>query len=81
MPNHISLSDIMLNRVCCLVSSRILLREMDSVLWWCVPRDFDPRYGPAQPSTTQPGPAQLGPRAPGAPAPHVRPLPWSLSFI
>jgi hypothetical protein len=28
MPNHISLSDSMLNRVRCLVSSRILLREL-----------------------------------------------------
>jgi hypothetical protein len=47
MSNHISLSDSMLNHVRCLVSSRILLRELDSVMWWCVPRDFDPWYGPA----------------------------------
>jgi hypothetical protein len=30
MPNHVSLSDFVLNRVHCLVSSRILLRELIS---------------------------------------------------
>jgi hypothetical protein len=68
MPNHISLSDSMLNRVCCLVSSRILLRELDSVLWWCVPRDFDPRYGPAWPSSAH---TPLAPLLPCAPPPLV----------
>jgi hypothetical protein len=72
MPNHISLSDSMLNRVRCIVSSRILLRELDSVLWWCVPRDFDPRYGLAQPSPARPSSAN-GPLSP--PTPHARPPP------
>jgi hypothetical protein len=56
-----------LNRVCCLVSFRILFRELDSDLWLCVPRDFDPLCGLAQ----------LGPalaRAPLAPLPLPHPL-------
>jgi hypothetical protein len=71
------LSDFVLNRVRCLVSFRILLRELDSDLWLCVPRDFDPRCGPAQPD-----PAQLGlalARVPLAPLPL--PLPWSFPLI
>jgi hypothetical protein len=59
----------MLNRVCCLVSSRILLCELDSILWWRVPRDFDPRYGLAQPSPARPSSARA-PLVP--PAPHAR---------
>jgi hypothetical protein len=50
MPNYISLSDFVLNRVRCLVSFRILLRELNSDLWLCVPQGFDPRCGPARPA-------------------------------
>jgi hypothetical protein len=60
------LSDVVFSRVCCLVSFRILLRGLNSDLWLCVPRGFDPRCGPAQPSPARPGSAHLGPRAPGA---------------
>src|SRR5690348_16361576 len=63
------LSDVMFSRVCCLVSFRILLRELNSNLWLCLPWGFDPRCGP-----TEPDPAQLGPRAPGAHALPMRPL-------
>jgi hypothetical protein len=74
MPNHISLSDFVLNRVRCLVSFRILLHELISDLWLCVPRGFDPRCGPAHPN-----PAQLGPRARGAPCSLCAPSgPFSL---
>jgi hypothetical protein len=52
MPNHISLSDVVLNRMRCLVLFRILLRELISDLWLRVPQDFDPRCGPAQPGPT-----------------------------
>jgi hypothetical protein len=82
MPNHISLSDVVFNRLCCLVSFQILFRELDYDLLLCVPQDFDPRCGPAQPGLARPGPARpgLGPRAPGAlPLPMSRPLPRSLS--
>jgi hypothetical protein len=65
IPNHISLSDVVLNRVRCLVSFRILLRELISDLWLCVPRGFDPRCGPAHPDPTQPSSAC----APLAPVP------------
>jgi hypothetical protein len=75
MPNHISLSDVVFNRVCCLVLFWILLRELISDLWLCVSRGFDPRCGPAQP-----GPAQLGPRAPGAPCSPCAPPGPFLSF-
>jgi hypothetical protein len=61
------LSDVVFSRVCCLVSFRILLRELNSDLWLCMPRGFDPWCGPAQPD-----PAQLGPRAPGARALPMR---------
>jgi hypothetical protein len=70
------LSDVVFSRVCCLVSFRILLHELNSDLWLCVPRGFDPRCGLAQPNPTRPGPAQLGPRAPDAlPLPMPRPPP------
>jgi hypothetical protein len=68
------LSDVVFSRVCCLVSFRILLRELNSDLWLCVPRGFDPRCGPAQPSPARPGLAQLGRHAPGARALPMRPL-------
>jgi hypothetical protein len=74
MPNHISLSDFVLNRVSCLVLFRILLRGLISDLWLCMPRGFGPRCGPAQPDLAQPSPAQLGPRAPGAPCSPCAPL-------
>jgi hypothetical protein len=57
MPNHISLSNFVLNRVRCLVSHQILLHGLISDLWFFVPQGFDPRCGPAQPDPTQPGPA------------------------
>jgi hypothetical protein len=71
MPNHISLSDPVLNRVFCSVS----FRDLDSDLWSCVLLASVPRPSPAQP-------ARSGPRAPDAlPLPHVPP-PFSpfLSF-
>jgi hypothetical protein len=70
MLNHISLSDVVLNRVFCSVS----FRDLNSDLWLCVPQTFDPRFGLAQPDPVRPGPAQLGPalaRAPLAPCPSV----------
>jgi hypothetical protein len=75
MPNHISLSDFVLNRVCCLVPFRILLRGLISDLWLCVPRGFGPRCGPAQRDRTQPSPARpSSARAPLVPpAPHAHP--------
>jgi hypothetical protein len=54
MPNHISLSDFVLNRVRCLVPFRILLQGLTSDLWLCVPRGFDLRCGPAQPGSAHP---------------------------
>jgi hypothetical protein len=78
MPRHISLSDVVFNRVCCFVSFQILFHELDSDLWLCVPRAFDPRCGPAQPDPIWLGLAWpgLGPRAPGAlPLPMPRPSP------
>jgi hypothetical protein len=73
MPNHISLSDFVLNRVRCLVPFQILLRGLIPDLWLCVPRGFGPRCVPAQP-----GPAR---RAPGTRAlPHARPPGPFLSF-
>jgi hypothetical protein len=77
MPNHISLSDVVLNRVFCLVS----FHDLDSDLWLCVSWVFAPRRDLARPSPAQP--ARSGPRAPDAlPLPHVRPPPLSpfLSF-
>jgi hypothetical protein len=74
------LSDVVFSRVCCLVSFWILLRELNSDLWLCVPWDFDPRCGPAQPDPTQPSPAQLGMRAPGARAIPLRVPPSPLVF-
>lgn len=59
----------MLSRLCCLVSFRILLHELDSDLWLRVSWIFDPRCGLAQP-----GPAQLGPRALGAPCSPCTPI-------
>jgi hypothetical protein len=44
------LSDVVFSRVCCLVSFWILLCELNSDLWLCVPRGFDPRCGPARPA-------------------------------
>jgi hypothetical protein len=75
MPNHISLSDFVFNRVRCLVPFRILLRGLISDLWLCVPRGFGPRCGPAQPD-----PAQLCLRAPGAPCSPCAPPDPFLSF-
>jgi hypothetical protein len=72
MPNHISFSDFVLNRVSCLVSFQILLHELNSDLWLFVPRDFCPTV---RPNTARPG---LGPRARALP---MCPLPWSLSLI
>jgi hypothetical protein len=86
MSNHISLSDFVLNRVRCLVSFRILLREMIFDLWLCVPRGFDPWCSlvqpkcPTRPDPAQPSPAQLGPRAPGTPCSPCAPLVPFLSF-
>jgi hypothetical protein len=78
MPNHISLSDFVLNRVHCLVSFQVSFRELFSDLWLSVPRGFHPRCGPAQPDPTQPGPAQLGPRAPVTPySPCAHPVSFS----
>jgi hypothetical protein len=61
MPNHISLSHFVLNRVRCLVSFRVSFRELFSDLWLSVPRGFDPRCGPAQPDPTQPSSARTPP--------------------
>jgi hypothetical protein len=72
MPNHISLSDFVLNHVCCLVPFQILLRELISDLWLCVPRGFGPRCGLAQPDPTQPSPAR--PARPWRPLLPMRPL-------
>jgi hypothetical protein len=64
MPNHISLFDVVLNRVFCSVS----FHDLNSDLWLCVPWDFDPRCGPARPG--------LGSRAPGVLSlPHAPPSP------
>jgi hypothetical protein len=72
------LPDVVFNRVRCLVSFRILLRELISNLWLCVPWGFDPRCGPAQPSPARPSSA-CAPLVP--PAPHARaPLVPFLSF-
>jgi hypothetical protein len=75
MPRHISLSDVVLNRVCCLVSFRISLRELNSDLWLCMPQGFGPWCGPAQPD-------RRGPARPARPwrlcPPHACPLPLSL---
>jgi hypothetical protein len=68
------LSDVVFSRVCCLVSFRILLRELISDLWLCMPQDFALRCGPAWPGPAQP--ARPWRRAP----PHAPPL-WSLSLI
>jgi hypothetical protein len=79
MSNHISLSDVVFNRVCCLVLFRILLRGLISDLWLCVPRGFDPRCGPAQPDPARPGPAR--PARPWRPMLPMRaPLVPFLSF-
>jgi hypothetical protein len=59
------LSDAVFSHMCCLVSFRILLRELNSDLWLCVPRDFDPQCGPAQPDPARPSST----RAPLAPVP------------
>jgi hypothetical protein len=48
------LSDVVFSRVCCLISFRILLRELISDLWLCMPRDFALRCGPARPGPSQP---------------------------
>jgi hypothetical protein len=61
MPNHISLSDFVLNRVRCLVPFRILLRGLISDLWLCVPRGFGPWCGPTQSSLAQPSLARAPP--------------------
>jgi hypothetical protein len=71
MSNQIFLSDVVFNRVCCLVSFRILFHKLDSNLWLCVPRDFDPRCGPAQPDPVRPGPA---PPYAAPPSPDLFPL-------
>jgi hypothetical protein len=55
-------SDVVFSCVCCLVSFWILLRELNSDLWLCVPRGFDPRCVLAQL-----GPASA--RAPLVPCP------------
>jgi hypothetical protein len=81
MLNHISLSDFMLNCVCCLVPFQILLHGLISDLWLCVPRGFGPRCGPAQPDPTQLSPARPSlARAPLAPLLPMRAL-WSFSLI
>jgi hypothetical protein len=69
------LSDVVFNRMCCLVSFRFLLRELNSNRWLRVPQDFDPRCGPAQPSPARPSSA----RAPLAPVPSPAP-PSLVSF-
>jgi hypothetical protein len=77
MPNHISLSDVVLNRVFCLV----LFHDLDSDLWSRVLGASVPACDPTRPSLSQP--ARSGPPAPGAlPLPHARPRPFSpfLSF-
>jgi hypothetical protein len=82
MPNHISLSDFVLNRVCRLVLFWILLRGLNSDMWLCVPRDFFPvvRPNPAQPSPARPGPAW--PACPWRSCPpYAPPLPWSFPLI
>jgi hypothetical protein len=71
------LSNFVLNRVRCLVSFRILFRELDSDLWLCVPRDFDPPCGPTRPGPARPGPA---PRVPSAPTPPHAPAPPLVSY-
>jgi hypothetical protein len=76
MMNHISLSDFVLNRVRCLVSFRILLRELNSDLWLCV--SWVSTRGAAQPSPTQPGPVSA--RAPLAPVPSPCAPPPLVSF-
>jgi hypothetical protein len=70
MPNHISLSDVVFNRMRCLVPFWILLRGLISDMWLCVPRGFDPRCGPAQPDPARPA-------RPCAPCSPAR-APWSL---
>jgi hypothetical protein len=77
MPNHISLFDFVLNRVRCLVSFRILLCELNSNLWLCMPQGFDPRCGLARPDPARPS---LGPRAPGARSLPMRAPPPLVSF-
>jgi hypothetical protein len=77
MPNHISLSDFVLNRVCCLVSFRILASRIDfrSVVVRAT------RFCPAvRPSPTRPSPA--GPARPWRPCPPLwaRPPSPFLSF-
>jgi hypothetical protein len=75
MPNHISLSDFVLNHVCCLVSFRLFASRIDFPICGYACHVVLTR-GAAQPSPTQPGPAHLGPRAPGARALPMRaPLP------
>jgi hypothetical protein len=77
MTNHISSSDVVLNRVFCSVS----FRDLDSDLWPRVLWASILARDPAQPSPAQP--ARSGPRAPDALSlPHARPPPFSpfLSF-
>jgi hypothetical protein len=76
MPNHISLSDVVLNRVFCSVS----FRDLDSDLWSRLLWASVPARDPARPSPAQP--ARSSPRAPDAlPLPHARPSLLSLSLI
>jgi hypothetical protein len=71
MPNHISLSDFVLNCVRRLVPFRILLRGLNSDMWLCVPRDFCSvvRPSPARASLAR-APMALVP-SPCAPSPLV----------
>jgi hypothetical protein len=80
MPRHISLFDVVFNRVCCFVLFRILFRVW-ILICGCARRGLLSRgaaqTGPAWPSLARPG---LGPRATSAlPLSMPRPLPWSLS--
>jgi hypothetical protein len=59
------LFDFVLNRVCCLVPFCILFRELDSDLWLCVPRDFDPRCSLALARVPLPLPHARTPLSPG----------------
>jgi hypothetical protein len=84
MLRHISLSDVMFNRVFCLVSFRILFRDWIPICG-CTCRGFLSR-GAAQPSLTRPDPARpgLGPCALGAlPLPLAAPsrLPCPLAVM
>jgi hypothetical protein len=76
MPRHISLSDVVINRVCCLVSFRISFRDWIPICG-CACRGLLSR-GAARPGLARPSPPRpgLGPRTPGAlPLPMRAPPP------